>query len=91
MGGIVSDLYDVIAYRVFRGISLHALSPLFYKEGRRPKRPGFLLALFGNQYCWYRRQLRTLISTNRWRVGRVDRPAPGSAKFPWASLERLIR
>jgi hypothetical protein len=78
MGGIVSALYGAIAYRVFCGITLHAVAPLFYKGDRQPNRPGFFLSLFGDQYRRHRRQLRKLIFTTGRARRRVDRTAPGS-------------
>jgi hypothetical protein len=77
MAGIVSVLYGAIAYRVFCGITLHAVAPL-YMGGRHPNRLGFFLPLFGHQYCRYRRQLRMRIFTTGRIRRRVDRTAPGS-------------
>jgi hypothetical protein len=78
MGDIVSALYSAIAYRVFCGITLHAVAPLFYKGDWHPNRQGFFLSLFRDQYRRHRRQLRMLIFTTGRARRRVDRTAPGS-------------
>jgi hypothetical protein len=76
MCSIVSVLYGAIAYRAFR--ILHAVALLFYQVERHPNSPAFFLALFGDQYCRYRRQLRMRIFTTGRVHRRVDRTAPAS-------------
>jgi hypothetical protein len=88
MGGIVSVLYDAIAYQVFCGITLRMVAPLFNEGNRHPNRLGFLLALFGDQYRRHRRQLRMLIFTTgqvcRRRAADRNPGGPSRTTYQWA-------
>jgi hypothetical protein len=95
MGGIVSALYGAIACRVFCGITLHAVAPLFYKGDRHPNRPVFfshcsainIVAIAGSYGCSFSRPGG--LADDRTAPGSVDAadriPAgPSRTTYQWA-------